>query len=334
MSKQSPYERSRISMESQGFNTSTRLFISNDKENICHEVSQVFKGHRLETIHSQLSAEMHHVQCERLAIGRLEYSERVSIDPGCLEDFYLFHLPLSGHVNIRYGHRQFISTINQASLISPHEAFSMIWEANSPQLTLKITNNDMLSFLHSYAGELPEKLINFTPNISLDNGTGDYFCQLIYFYINMLNNDDSVVNARYLKKQCESMLIGLMLNQQHTLMNTPAYESHLGTPGYVKKSREFIHAHLTEELTIELIAAQSGVSVRTLHNGFQHYLGISPMKYVKSQRLEGAYQDIKMANTHGITEVALKWGFSHLGRFAQEFKKRYGFLPSEAFKNQ
>lgn len=333
MSKQSPNESALMPITRQGFSTSTRLFISNDQENICHEVSQVFKGHRLETLTPQLSAEMHHVQCERLAIGRLEYSERVSIDPGCLEDFYLFHLPLSGRINIRYGHRQFVSTVNQASLISPQEAFSMIWEANSPQLTLKITNSDMLSFIHSYIGELPAQLINFTPNIRLDNGVGDYFCQLIHLYINMLNNDDSVINARYLKKQCESMLIGLILNQQHALMNTSTCESHLGTPGYIKKSREFIHAHLTEELTIELLATQAGVSVRTLHNGFQHYLGISPMKYVKLQRLEGAYQDLKMAKTLGITEVALKWGFSHLGRFAQEFKKRYGFLPSEAFKN-
>jgi AraC-like DNA-binding protein len=29
-----------------------------------------------------------------------------------------------------------------------------------------------------------------------------------------------------------------------------------------------------------------------------------------------------------VTDVAFKWGFTHLGRFSQEYKRRYGELPS------
>jgi transcriptional regulator GlxA family with amidase domain len=34
-----------------------------------------------------------------------------------------------------------------------------------------------------------------------------------------------------------------------------------------------------------------------------------------------------------VTEVATRWGFSHLGRFSQIYKEKYGQSPSKTLQN-
>jgi transcriptional regulator GlxA family with amidase domain len=76
------------------------------------------------------------------------------------------------------------------------------------------------------------------------------------------------------------------------------------------------------------MAEQAGVSVRTLFAGFKNYLGTTPMAYLRELRFEQAHLEL-MQNEHlTVTDVAFKWGFTHLGRFSQEYKKRFGTLPS------
>lgn len=33
-----------------------------------------------------------------------------------------------------------------------------------------------------------------------------------------------------------------------------------------------------------------------------------------------------------VTDVAVRWGFFHLGRFAQQYRERFGVLPSETVR--
>jgi AraC-like DNA-binding protein len=34
-----------------------------------------------------------------------------------------------------------------------------------------------------------------------------------------------------------------------------------------------------------------------------------------------------------VADVAFRWGFGHLGRFAEKYRERYGELPSETLKS-
>ena len=77
-----------------------------------------------------------------------------------------------------------------------------------------------------------------------------------------------------------------------------------------------------------------GTSRRKLNYCFQDVLGTTPVKYLRSLRLNGARRALRQA-APGVTiqDIASHWGFWHLSQFAQDYKKLFGELPSATLKN-
>lgn len=72
------------------------------------------------------------------------------------------------------------------------------------------------------------------------------------------------------------------------------------------------------------------MSVRTLHAAFQEQLGESPMAYVRRIRLGKVRADLLRADAQRtrVTDVAMRWGFFHQSRFAQQYREQFNELPS------
>ena len=131
-------------------------------------------------------------------------------------------------------------------------------------------------------------------------------------------------------KQFESSLFNsLIYGQQNSLLERiEQAKSQAISPYFIKRTEAFMRENLHASLTIEQLAEHAGVSVRTLFAGFKSFLNTTPMSYLKELRFKQAHIEL-MRNEHiSVTDVAFKWGFTHLGRFSQEYKRRYGELPS------
>lgn len=60
-------------------------------------------------------------------------------------------------------------------------------------------------------------------------------------------------------------------------------------------------------------------------------LGMPPMQYLRTVRLRGVREELlglDPEDSTTVAEVATRWGFTHLGRFAQYYRARYGEPPS------
>jgi AraC-like DNA-binding protein len=103
----------------------------------------------------------------------------------------------------------------------------------------------------------------------------------------------------------------------------------------VQDAMKYIDAHLAEPITMESIARNVHMSIRSIQQGFRDELGISPMTYVRGRRLERAHDELADALPSDgvtVTDVASRWGFNHLGSFAVEYRKRWGMTPSETLR--
>ncbi|WP_436787960.1 AraC family transcriptional regulator [Yinghuangia sp. YIM S10712] len=107
----------------------------------------------------------------------------------------------------------------------------------------------------------------------------------------------------------------------------------LPVPAPVLRALEFCRTHAREPLTVADIADAAGISVRRLQATFRTHVGTTPIEYVKRLRLAGVHADLRsiaQGNTHEtVTDVALRWGFTHLGRFSGTYRAEFGQLPSQ-----
>ena len=86
-----------------------------------------------------------------------------------------------------------------------------------------------------------------------------------------------------------------------------------------------MRAHADQPLSIEQLAEHAGASVRTLFAGFRDFCDTTPMAYLRNLRLEQVHLELsRQQQGDSVTDIAFKWGFAHLGRFAQEYKRRFG----------
>jgi transcriptional regulator GlxA family with amidase domain len=131
------------------------------------------------------------------------------------------------------------------------------------------------------------------------------------------------------------LMTGLLLSQANLYSEHLERDAAPGGPAPVKHALEFIADNADRPLTAIEIAQAAGTSVRSLQRAFRERLGTSPMAYLQQTRLDRVHGELSSASpTDGttVTDVALRWGFSHLPRFAASYRRRYGRPPSQTLR--
>ena len=97
----------------------------------------------------------------------------------------------------------------------------------------------------------------------------------------------------------------------------------------------YIRSNLGEQISLADLVTVSDTSASSLLRAFRIHCGITPMKYVKQIRLESAQRALLAAKTGTttVTTVAMDHGFFQLGRFAADYRRVFGELPSETLRH-
>ena len=78
------------------------------------------------------------------------------------------------------------------------------------------------------------------------------------------------------------------------------------------------------------MAQVAGVSVRRLQEGFRSYLGVTPRELLADIRLARVRDELLHGTENAtVTGAAMRWGFTHTGRFAAAYRRKYGESPSQ-----
>lgn len=99
-----------------------------------------------------------------------------------------------------------------------------------------------------------------------------------------------------------------------------------GSPSQVERARDYLHAHMAQDISLDELARHSGIDRFRLSRQFSKALGLSPHAYLVRLRLRSARA--LLAQGMQPAEVALQVGFSdqsHLGRW---FQRAYRLTPA------
>lgn len=310
------------------------LFQSTDLDEARDRVAAVFCPHRLDTIgrHAPLRARHHHLAGERLSLNYIEYGAKTLIAPGELERFYLVQIPLSGSAAIANGDDRYASTPKAAAVLNPHRATTMIWEAATRQILLQIDRRALTDHLSAQLGSPADHPLTFSSALDLTRGAGEVLRRMVLFLVSEADAGRAPLGPGLMRRQVESLLMsGLIEAHFHDYSARLGRVSAAPRPRHLRLAENFIEAHLTQPITLEDVAQAAGISPRGLQLAFRQHRGKTPLGFWRDMRLARAHQDL-LAGQGSVTDVALRWGFSHFGRFAECYRLRYGLTPRDTLR--
>lgn len=119
---------------------------------------------------------------------------------------------------------------------------------------------------------------------------------------------------------------------------TPINEQPINQSNRAKGVRmviDYLHNYAEQVPTIPELCNIAKLSERNLQYGFNEYLGVTPIRYLRLVRLNGVKRDLVLAHPKKdrIVDIALNWGFIELGRFSGEYRRLFQELPSVTLNN-
>ena len=115
--------------------------------------------------------------------------------------------------------------------------------------------------------------------------------------------------------------------------------------GFVKRSNSYYRqivdrietiacTDVGEPLRVADLCRVACVSERTLRDAFRRIRGISPHRHLRAHRLTQARRALLSAEAGRgtVTQIAMRFGFLELGRFAVDYRSTFGERPSETLR--
>lgn len=97
---------------------------------------------------------------------------------------------------------------------------------------------------------------------------------------------------------------------------------------------DYMLTNIGTEVSLVNLCELTGVSLRSLRNGFQDVFGVSPKRWLKRARLSAARSDLRSADPDGesVSTIASRHGFTQFSHFATDYRKQFGEQPSETLR--
>lgn len=312
------------------------LLVTHDLDEARHYITDVYIPHELETHDGRaLDFKLRYLASERLTVGHLIYGADAELLVPPMLDCYHMNLTLSGQTMVRQrGTRAATDAGRTGVLFSPTDPFTVRWSPEAVQYAVKLPRRSLEGHLGKLLNRPVEQPIHFDLGFDLTTPVGVSLLAAVKFLRDELSRPGGITTLPMARDQLESLVLTQILL---TIPNT--YSEALSTPDLpaqrskVHRAMELIEEDPDAQLTLADLAAAAGSTARALQRGFKDEVGMSPTAYVRAVRLDRVHADLAQnAGAASVTDVAMRWGFFHLGRFAQQYRERFGVLPSETVR--
>jgi AraC-like DNA-binding protein len=303
-------------------------------------VGRIFCPHRLAPEHrtsSTFFALHNSAVFGGFSVNYVAYGGSVSIDPGCLERFFLLQIPVRGSARVQTASRDLATAPGAgASLLSPTIPTRMTWQNNCAQIILLVDRRLLEQRAAALSGR-PATAVEFEPAVELSSSGGQALQSQILAFVDLAERlgpqrQLSPIAAANMR---ETLLGGLLHGQRHSASD--AIDRFGGRaaalPPPLRRAREFLHAHAEEPLDLAQLAKAAGTGIRALQLGFQRHFGTSISEMLRDIRLSHLNARLAIASAdESITEIAFELGFTHLSRMASAYRAKFGETPSATLR--
>jgi AraC-like DNA-binding protein len=261
-----------------------------------------------------------------IRIARIGWGAEVSIEtdhPGA----YAINIPLGGRLESRTARDSVVSTPGLAT-VNPPDTPTLItrWSSACTIVGVRIDRDH----LHRELGRVMARPdVRLPAQIDLRASAGAGWLRMVRA-VHAEADDEGLWRNPIVAQQLSGALTSALVL---AAIGEPDGDHQQIRPRIVTRVVDAVHADPSRAWTAADMADAAGVSVRRLQEGFREYVGMSPREYLNDVRLVRVNGELSDPGAViSVTDVAMKWGFTHTGRFAASYRRKYGESPSDTLR--
>lgn len=316
-----------------------QIMNTHNPDRACAHLSSLFRPHK---VRDHVQSDPLHFQHNRVEMGSfsinaLSYGKEVTIDArNNLADSYLVTFTLRGSSEVMQHKNAFNTHAGTVCVLNPSQPLKDHMSKDCELLIVQIEGNSLRELLSEELGVPINQALEFQAVSCSLSGKAASFARMVNMVCEDLTDKHSGLQYQRVNRQIERTLVSLLLTEiPHNYSDRLNQEIKNPAPYIILRVEDYIHTNLRERIVLDDLSAITGFSNRTLQLAFKKFRGVTPMEYLRNCRLDYARNLLmKSSIEKSITEIALDSGFTHLGKFANYYKARFGELPSKTYANK
>lgn len=304
-------------------------------EEVADVLSRAFVPLRLEpTDPDAFAPDMELRRVGRVTLARLSFGSEVRIRTAELQGYHL-DISLAGTAHTRLGRGPEIETpAGTAGVFSPGETSELRWAAGTVEWCAMFGPELVREELTNLLGRDPNRPLEFVPTFSVEN-VGKALLDAIRLLETVADDEVLSANPLLARRLEQTAVTTLLLAHQHNFSDELRRETSRMSERLARRAVELLHGSPERAWSVGELATACGVSARTLYDGFRAVTGTSPMNYLQQIRLDSVHDNLLSADEDAsVSSIAYRWGFTHLGRFAAAYRRRFGEPPSATMRRR
>jgi AraC-like DNA-binding protein len=305
---------------------------THDKQEAERLLEEVYLPNRVEPLDSaSIDMQLDAVKVGSTTVGRLSYGADARLTTADATHYHV-NVPVCGRAVSRMGTGpRRGAEPGQAGVFLPDRPAEITWLDGCTQLCLMIPRRTLETELEDLLGRSVPGPIAFAPVMDLSSPTARGWRETLDIVLQELERGPGLAGHPTAGRHVERLILdGLLLGHTHDFSGDVLDAGASASSQTVQAARILLEERPEHDWSTPELARKVHVSVRTLQKRFADELGTPPMAYLHRVRLSRAHEALRQAAPESTTvgTVALRLGFTHLGRFAAAYRRVFGEAPS------
>jgi AraC-like DNA-binding protein len=279
----------------------------------------------------QLDLQINGIYLPGLYVGYIQYGSPAEIRTKPARTDYWLQLPLREQIEFTVAHACVDCGPDRGAISSPTSALLVRTKGTGARFNISLTASALTQQLAGLLGASPAVPLEFAPSMDLTTGYGRSLAQCVHLAVMDFERAGAMPWDAITTSLFEQFIMcKLLLSHPNNFIEVLQRRERSLTPRDLRRAVDYMHANLAAPITIVDIAEAAGIAGRTLFQYFRDFRGTSPMRYLRDRRFEKVRDSLQRAEPEeGVAQIAMRWGFAHLGRFSVEYRRRFGETPSQ-----
>lgn len=307
-----------------------------------HELNHAITEHQLRWGRGDVSTALYRRELGRITVLALSYGAEVEVTPEPFKGFSLVQMPLSGAAEIECDGVSMRLEQGEVAVLSPRRAVRLLWQPQCEQLILKVPTELLrqVGCLNCSLSHCPVQptahACGLDPVFKLPGEFNPIWGAMVQQLLALLPaGKGQAVHPAWLN-QFEQTAAFFLHTHQPSVLSRDMGRPERGDESVLVGGRAsakldqleaYMRSRLYAPLSLVDLANAIGVSPRSLHVLCHRHRGVAPMVLLRHLRLDAARRRLLSEPESSVTDVALAFGFGHLGRFSAYYRERFGELP-------